>query len=129
MRGIPDSKRQRDLIDVCFGVMANRHPHRSREELIRNLFCNVSQSVDRLPVTYGLGTIATSTEYYGFEKDAILSGASHLRVLGLPTDFMPHELFEDHVCRQMGGMGFSVPIAAELTFLFWCNPHAPWCEP
>ena len=126
LRGVPDSRRQHDVIDVCFAVMAKRYPDKSFEDLAANLFCNISQGVDRLPVSFGMQTCACSSAWYWYGRDAVLSGASHLKLLGWPQDCIPDEIFDDKACRQLGGAGFSVPIAAMLTYFYWCNPHAPW---
>ena len=71
-------------------------------------------------------TYTTSTVLYSYEKDTLLSGASHLRMLGWPVHMMPAAVFDDCLLRDLGGDAFSVPICALVHGACALNSKAVW---
>ena len=127
LQGVADSERQLDHLNVCFAVHKQRNPGVRHEDLIRELFCNPSQCVARLPVHHGrLPTITTSAEIYSYEHDCILSGQAHLRAMGWPTNVGPMCTYSNHECRTLAGEAFSLPCLSTVLYAYYLNPHAPW---
>ena len=128
LRGVRASERQRDLLDVCFEVLRRRNGNGNKplSEVIANSWCNVSQSVERMPVYSGsIPTLTRNTELYSFEHDTVLSGESHLRLLGWPQHFCSGD-FSQGELRNLAGDSVSVPVFALLLAAMYNNPHAPW---
>ena len=124
--GVPRRDRIKDVLNVCFSVWRARHPTLDHRSLIANLWCNVGQSVSRLPISQGLNTGATSALMYSFEKDRLLSGAACMQLLGWPVGLLPRDSFTDRQYRQLAGNGFSLPVACAFTVVLYSNPWAPW---
>ena len=127
LRGFPDSERQRDVLDVCFAAEQRKCLSQTVLELTWDSWCDTSQSVERLLARRGgIGTLATCGQWYSYERDCVLSGAGQLCLLGWPSRFMPNEVFRDYECRLVAGDCFSVPIAAQRSFIYFMNRHTPW---
>ena len=126
LQGMADSERQLDHLNVCFAVHKQRNPGVRHEDLIRDLFCNPSQCVARLPMQQGrLPTITTSAEIYSYEHDCILSGQAHLRAMGWPSN-VGTCTYSNHECRTLAGEAFSLPCLSAVLYAYYLNPHAPW---
>ena len=59
LRGLPDSQRQRDYLDVLFGSAVVQNPGVDAASLAKNLWGDPSQNVDRIPKKHkkGVGTL------------------------------------------------------------------------
>ena len=103
LRGLPDSERQRDVLDVAFLIARARNPQATTKELVRSLWANPSQCVARTPWGQRPATPTTSALVYSFASDCVLSGEALLRGLGWPRGFAPQEMFTEHQIRGMAG--------------------------
>ena len=128
LRGLPDSERYRDILDIGFAIMQKRFPGRSTSQVAKGLWASPSQCVSRSPWSYSLATPTTSLEIYSYEKDWVLSGDSMLRLLGWPENRFPVEMFSNHELRCLSGESFSIPIVTQLIMAFYLNPFAPWWQ-
>lgn len=126
LRGLPDVERMRDVLDVCFAHMRQKHPNVPVAELIKSLWANPGQAVQRKPIRKKPDTLASNTILYSYEKDCVLSGDSHLVLLGWPKHSAPLTHVTEAECRDMSANGFSVPIACQLMKAFYLCPFAPW---
>ena len=127
-RGISLKCRPRvtEMINVCWFKLRSTNT-KSDSRLMRDSFCNVSQSVLRFPVSHGEAPCFTTSSFlYSFEHDQIMSGASHLRGMGHPRSSMPLARFSDATCRQLSGESFSVPISAVIQTSLSLNPFGSW---
>ena len=116
-----------DTINVCFWKLKRDNPLLSDKELVKDSFVDVSQCVSRLRVRRNeIPTYTTSTLLYSYGKDTLLSGATHLRMLGWPAQNMPAARFEDGLLRDLGGDAFSVPICTLVHGACALNPKAVW---
>ena len=66
------------VVNICWAYAKKKHgfkhPISGDADLIPGLWCNVGQSAERTPITWGLTPFfATSTELYSFEKDVVTS--------------------------------------------------------
>ena len=126
MWGLPRLPRVLDVVDTSFCYFRSRNGSLPADQLVQNLWINVGQNVERLPVSKGLPTPATSTLYFSCEKDRLLSGAAHMQLLGWPVALCPREVFTESEYRTLAGNGFSIPIAMVLSTVMYCNALAPW---
>ena len=126
LRGLPDSERYRDILDIGFAIMQKRFAGKSTAQVAKGLWASPSQCVSRSPWSYSLATPTTSLEIYSYEKDWVLSGDSMLRLLGWPENRFPVEKFSNHELRGLAGESFSIPIVTQLTMAFYLNALAPW---
>jgi hypothetical protein len=127
LRGLPQTPRVRDLVNVGFGARMKQNPNMSTLELKQGLWANPSQSIARKPWSVVPATTTTSCELYSYEADAVLSGLAMMRCMGHPSDSCPIECFSERDLRSRAGESFSVPIIAVLTYAFYLSPFAPWC--
>ena len=126
LRGLSRTDRCKDVLDVCFAHMCKKSPNVDVETLVRGLWANPGQNVDRLPVQRLLFTPTSNVENYSFEKDTALSAGAHMRLIGWPKDSCPLDFYSEAELRQLVADAFSVPIASALSCCFWLNPWAPW---
>ena len=128
LRGLPDSQRQRDYLDVLFGSAVVQNPGVDAASLAKNLWGDPSQNVDRIPKKHkkGVGTLTTSTALYSFECDAVLSGAAGIQLMGWHRGAAPMEQVSESTARNLAGDSFSVPLAALMQCALFWNPHTPW---
>lgn len=128
LRGLPNSDRMRDLIDVSY--------HRARrdtmdadtdeKEVPRGLFLDVSQGMMRARLCRDLlNSFGTKSMVYSYEHDIVLSGASHLQLFGWSRDRMSN-FFSDDTLRDLAGESISVPSLAIVLLALWMNPFADW---
>jgi hypothetical protein len=130
LRGLPDSERVRDLLDTAFAIQQRINPaSSSTEELLRGLMVDVSVAVQRKPWSTSPPTVTTRSMLYSFEKDVVLSGHAHMRLMGWPADRCPAERFSDTDLRALAGESYSVPLSTMLNFTLFCNPWGPWWKP
>jgi len=123
--GLPATPRMVDVLDTSFSSIRSKCPDRVLHELLKNLWANPSQSVARLPISYGAPTPATSTIMYSFEKDRCVSPSGWMHLLGWPRSLTP-SLFSESEYAQIAGNGFSAPVAAMISVAMYSNPFAPW---
>lgn len=126
LRGLPDSARQRDVLDVGFAHMCKKTPEHTGKDIVKGLWGNPSQGVDRVPVTYKPATFSSGLEQYSYERDVVLSTAVHLRCVGWGKYATSQEVYSEAELRTLSADCFSVPLAAAVTTSFFLNPHAPW---
>ena len=101
----------------------------SEKALAQGAFCNFSQDVARTTVTRGhIGTFTTGCQIYSYEKDCMLTGSAHLRLIGWPVTAMPLSLFNDSTLRNFAGDSFSLPIATIVATAVSLNPYCDWWE-
>ena len=125
--GLGSLPRQCDVLDIAFMMRPAALPAgSSRADIARGLWANPSQSVVRSPWTTNLGTGVTTSEFYSFEHDVMLSGHAHMRVMGFPSDTCPHGMFSETQLSRIGGNCYSVPIVALISSALYLNPHATW---
>ena len=129
MVGVPKSDRVRDVLDVRYGAAHKAgRPGASAQEIASGLCANVSQCVTR-NVRIGntpIGTLTRNAVLYSYVHDCILSGVDHMKLMGWPDDMCPGETFSDHELRIFAGDQFSLPVAALIMHVAWCNPFGPW---
>jgi hypothetical protein len=128
LRGLPDSARQRDILDVAFATKRKQQPDATFEMLQASLWANPSQGIQRAPWAHQPPTLCTSAEVYTFAGDAVLSGNAHFLMNGWPQGFCPRDLFQEQELRNMAGEAVSLPCLSLVMFAFYCNPHAPWWD-
>ena len=150
LSGVPDSERQRDCIDTWLGAyMAqekkklNTRAARQRQgrqgqhgevplpdikTLTQRLFCDTSQAVHRGNVLKGRpGVLCQSSQVYSYEKDIVLTGRNHLRLMGWGDEVKAAMNFSDNELRAMAGQSYSCPWIAALHYCVWANPyHQRW---
>ena len=123
LRGLPDSPRQRDVLDVCFRAACRKRPGVSVQKVVQGLWANPSQNVDRLPFSTKPATFSSGLTQYSFEKDAVLSAAGHLKCVGWPKHYMPADTFTEPELRTLAADSFSVPIAGVMRLALYYNPY------
>ena len=145
LSGLPDSGRQRDCIDTWLGAYMSlekkklntkaarqRHggevPLPSFKTLTEKLFCDPSQAVHRQRVHKGQPAVfCTGSQVYSYEKDVMLTGRNHLRLMGWGDEVKAAMNFSDNELRAMAGQSYSVPWIAGLHYCIWANPyHERW---
>ena len=115
----------RDTVNVAwFGARAAAPSQEPVWETARNLFCNVSQNVDRVGATKGLGTFTRNACYYSFEHDTTVSSAVHMAALGWPRSYAARS--SDGRLRDLSGDAVSVPIICLIEEVLFANPYAHW---
>ena len=130
LRGLPNSARVRDYLDVTYGALKLAHPGLTHKELVHNFFGNPSQCLSRRPkqLASGMGTATTSTVNYSLEKYVAISVAGVMRLHGLHRHCAPAECFSEGACSSLAGDSVSVPCAALLQCAVIWNPLAPWWQ-
>ena len=126
LRGLPDTPRVRDLLDVCWHAAKRAQPHLSDDDLAATLYCNTSQSVSRLPCSFELPTQAGSAAVYHYASDAVLTGFSRMRLHGWSPRSLDYHSFTQSDLKKLSGQAFSVPLATLLTLVTYLNADAPW---
>ena len=127
LAGLAESERQKDLLDIAFVTAQQRGPPGvPTKELIKNLWANPSQGVQRSPWGMRVHTMLQNSEVYSFEADCVLSGLSHLRLLGFPSNCCPVGCQTEHALRLLAGEAFTVPCASVALISTFLCPYAPW---
>ena len=65
-----------------------------RKQLLQGMWINVSQGVQRLPYSWQVPTLATSTYAESVEKDRLLSARGMMKLMGWPDNFLEHDVLE-----------------------------------
>ena len=131
LRGVPGTPRVLDVLDTVWAIATQQAPRAaSTGKIAQGLWVDLSQDVQRQPVTAhargkGLHGMATSSIFYSYSADAVLSGKAHLQLLGHPLSRMRRRFTESQL-RHLAGEGCSVPHAALAPFLMFANPHGQW---
>jgi len=123
--GVPESERQRDLLDVAWiSRLKEATPSETEVDLRKGFWCDLSQSVLRKPWSSRLRNFKSRGHLYSYEKDRCLSGSDQLRVLGWPKRFF------DGVsqCEQLNLSEYatSMPLTCMLELCLWANPYGSW---
>ena len=131
LHGVPRKcKRIVDLIDVCYidaltKNMAKPEDQRlTTADIVRGLFADCSQAVQRKPWGYCVKTIHTNTLLYSFEADCVLSSKMCLRLHGFP-----HHIDSDNSdcqLKALAGESWSLPCAATAFYAYALTCDAPW---
>ena len=122
-RGMTNSERQRDVANVCLYAAHTRYPTIPLDQLVCRLWCNVGQSVERLPFRLDApGTWTSSSLWYSYQKDVVISGPMMLEMLGWPRDSCPQTVFSDNTARNLGADGFSLPLSGAIAYWCFLNP-------
>jgi hypothetical protein len=66
LRGVPQSARCMDLVNVCYAMEHKKAPLASSATITTNLRCDISQAVQRKPWSYGSRTFLSSSFIYDF---------------------------------------------------------------
>lgn len=129
LMAVPKTPRILETIDVCFAYMRSKDPQASFRQVATSLFCDFSQSINRLPVRQRMPTPTTSATIYSYELDRVVSPWATLRFLGWPCNLLgDSDSFPAAEQRRLSGNAFSVPISGMMSMLLYLNPHAPWWE-
>ena len=119
-----------DLLDTTFSYMRAKSPTDQvpLKEFVRNLWCNTSQSVARLPISRAFPVLTTTAVVYSFEFDTIISGRSMMKLLGWPEEALPSQgsSLTDNEYRKLAGNGFSAVLSGMILTVLYANPWAPW---
>jgi hypothetical protein len=123
--GVQPLPRHLDKINVAYGARLMTFPNSATmAEVIDNFWTDLSPSLIRKP--YGPpGVIATNSQYYSFEKDAVLDARDAMSLLGLPRLLDTSGLSESQL-KDLAGEGFSCQIATAISSLFYYQPYGPW---
>ena len=76
LRGLTPLARERDAIDVAFAQAAAANPGKTKKEIAKSLFLDVSQNCDRggNRFVHKVPCVTQSTLVYSYERDVLLSG-------------------------------------------------------
>ena len=125
-RGVPKSMRQHDVINVCYWArrLESKLP---LNELVKETYVNLSQSVDRVPKAVGhVPCYGPASLMYSLEKDAVISGSGQMMALGWPSSRVSSALMTDAELRDLGGNAYSLCVCAVVQSALALNPFAPW---
>ena len=132
LRGVPRSERVTDLIDIAFALWRAENPSTPIPEIIKNRFLSVCQRVESLPRRNRASGVAfpslpsNTCPIYSYERDTVLSGKAHMALSGWHADSAPAEHFSDGDLRNLAGECFSVQAWAQVFYVFYLLPKAPW---
>ena len=128
LNGLTDTERVPDVLDIAFQQARVDHALLSEPDLLRNLWCDVSQNCDRgRRYSFDVPCFTTNSLSYSFSKDCTLTGSGQFRALGwgsFPPP-APLDLFSNHEIRDLSGDAFAVPMACTATMCCYLNPFAP----
>jgi hypothetical protein len=129
LRGLPNLERIRDCLDVCYGEqLQTLASGTTRGDLVKNLWANASQGVQRRPWSRDKGTLTCGSLWYSFETDSTLDGTDFLRIHGHPALMSTGGITERDL-KDLGGEGFSVPIVTLIASAVYFLPWADWWQP
>jgi hypothetical protein len=63
--------------------------------------------------------------WYSYESDMLLSGWSHMKLLGA-HDRLSLSGLSDSDMRSLAGEGFAAPCATQVLIAYYSNVFAPW---
>ena len=126
LNGVPPSARVHEVLDTCFWKLRTSNPGLDEAELLRDAWCHVSQGVERLPVTRPMGPCLLSNScLYSFQKDVVLSGHGHMKVIGWPDEYLS-DVVGDSDYLDIAGNSFSYPLACVLSTAAVMNRYGAW---
>lgn len=131
LTGLQQTPRMLDVIDCCWQHSRVRAGvDVPPDQVKRGLWCDPSQSVHRLPVSYSVPSLCQKTLPYSFERDVCLSGRDVLNLQGFPScaSVAPPHAFSDKELRSLAGEAFFLPSASSIIYPFYLNPKAPWWQ-
>lgn len=126
LRGVSKCERALDVIDTVYAVHRNRNPKVPVNALIRDLFCDWSQMVGRVPGSVGTRTATTNTSLYSYHKDCCLTGLSNLKLLGWSTDHIGASEFSSNELKKLAGESYSLPLCTLIVGILHLNPYGSW---
>ena len=127
--GLPSTDlRIQDVVDVSWWYLRKmtKYRHLDDEDLAKDAFVNVSQMVNRTPVTKGVGTLLQNSLIYSLEKDCVLSSVAHAMCIGWPQQYFTESLVSASETRGLVGESFSVPCATVVYSCCAMLPTAAW---
>ena len=99
----------------------------SLTEAMKGHWVDFTQAIQHKP--HGaLATLNQTGLNYSFEKNIVLSGWAHMKILGLPDQVSLLGL-SDREVRSLAGEAFSAPDIITILFAYYANPFAPWWTP
>ncbi len=126
-RGLSLTPRVRELLDLGFlwaCWRSGRHPIQDRDELVADLFPDVSQNPGRKPWSVGLRRVLRNSRVYSYEHDRILSAYEVFRIYGW-RDPVLQGLTESQAWDLVGDSMALPPLAVALFgLLLGARPHA-----
>jgi hypothetical protein len=100
-------------------------PDSTHDERKCNFFVNLSQGVQRR--AWGpIGTFCSSSVWYSYEFDLVLSGYMMLRAHGVPINKDIQHKMTNSQMRDLAGESFSLPCVAAVVTAFYLNPWGAW---
>ncbi len=126
LSGVPDLPRLHDILDTCFAIAQKANPNQPQASIVRNLWCDLSQAVQRRPWSKGLRTAVQNSVNYSFQHDCVLSGAAHMRLLGWSKRRVATTHLSDREFRGLAGESLSLVWATVLHGLLYSNPYGSW---
>ena len=133
LRGLPQSERMRDLINVVFTQRYRECKNvENREEVYKGVVVDVSLPLEKSETTTDgrWPKLSGKSLIYSFQHDLVFSGSGHMQMLGWPRTWPESSGLTDDLLRDLAGsVGDSVPIAAVIVSGLWLNPLAPWWRP
>ena len=119
--------RCQDVLDTSVRQLRKDYPTLSHSDLIKDAWCQVTCSVGRLPKSNGnIKRLQRNSVMYSYEKDLVLSGLSHLQMIGWHPHSAPDSVATDAELRDLSGSSFSIPISALVMSALISNPWGPW---
>ena len=125
LRGLPRTPRVIDVVNTALACEQVKRPNTPLADLTKNLWCNVSQCISRMPIYKSVPTCTTSMVLYSYERDRFVSSRNMLRLLGWPSNVLSSS-FINAEYRFLSGNAFSVPLASICQLLAFSNPFADW---
>jgi hypothetical protein len=127
MRGVPQTPRILDWLDIAWGIRRDAMPGTPESEFLTDVFGNLSQAIQRNPTSVGvLPCLLTSSYIYSFEKKTMISSHAHLRTMGVPKYTAPKDLFSASNLRDLGGEIISIQLLALITSAIFTTPSEDW---
>jgi hypothetical protein len=125
---MPNLDRMHDCLNVCWGEALLAFPQGTpKATLVKGLWCNPSQAVQRRPWTREKGTLTTGSLWYSYERDTTLDGHDFMRLHGHPALIDVGPLTEKDL-KELGGEGFSAPIVSVFVAALYYLPWADWWQ-
>jgi hypothetical protein len=121
LRGVPNNPRFRDCIDIAWA-----HALKKPEAERLPLYCNFSQCPSRKPWSQSIRCLTTSTKYYDFSRDTVISPEETLLVHGFPAPELSLDMFSEKDLVHAVGETMSLPCVGAIMLGLFLNPCAPW---
>ena len=127
LRGISGTNaRGRDLVNVAWAWRLKQFPDASLEDLTRDFYVDLSQSVHFGPWSEGfVRTLCKSTRIYSFQWDMVLTRRHQLACMGMPLKCL--QILGDHKSAfAFAGNAFACPVIATALIAFCLNAEGAW---